>query len=326
MEEERGNWFRFLAKKENYNFPGMIAGMIVMGLLTTTLVWLHDIYGLFEIQIPGVLHTVLGLVVGLLLVFRTNTAYDRWWEGRKQLGGLVNTCRNFTMQLLTLPAAEHYVEQNNLCQLVKAFPWTLKNHLRDQDYTSAPKYLPPHLLEGFYNSDHKPNFLLYRLNYHLGIMLRMHLIRPEMHRLLQPNLEHLTDQLGACERIRNTPIPLSYGLHLKRILFIYLFTAPIGFINQMDWWSIPTIMIIFYTMVGIELLGEEIEDPFGTDPNDLPFDEITAKIEANIDELLKLDDIADKEADEQKLTENQSARVGKQIEIKQISQSSAEVL
>ena len=91
--------------------------------------------------------------------------------------------------------------------------------------------------------------------------------------------------MGACERIRNTPIPFGYTIHLKRIMLIYLLTLPFGFIKTMGWYSIPFMMIVFYTMIGIELMGEEIEEPFGTDLNDLPFDDLAAKIQANVDEI-----------------------------------------
>ena len=90
---------------------------------------------------------------------------------------------------------------------------------------------------------------------------------------------------GACERIHSTPIPFGYALHLKRILLIYMLTLPFGFIESLNWWSVPVVMVVFYTMIGIELIAEEIEDPFGTDVNDLPFDELEGKIRANIEEI-----------------------------------------
>ena len=104
-------------------------------------------------------------------------------------------------------------------------------------------------------------------------------------RILENEIEKLSNIQGACERIRNTPIPFGYAIHLKRILLIYLITLPFGFVKSLHWWSIPLMMLVFFTMIGIELIGEEIEDPFGKDVNDLPFDELQDKIEGNIDEI-----------------------------------------
>ena len=103
--------------------------------------------------------------------------------------------------------------------------------------------------------------------------------------VLENEIEKLSNILGACERIRNTPIPFGYSIHLKRILLIYLITLPFGFIQDMSWWCIPLMMMVFFTMIGIELIGEEIEDPFGVDVNDLPVDELQVKIEGNLDEI-----------------------------------------
>jgi putative membrane protein len=255
-----------------------------MGLITALLVYTHLEYNWLTIKVPQTFQTVLGLVVGLLLVFRTNTAYDRWWEGRKQLGMLVNQSRDLALKISSYMGSDwkHY---RNCMQILAAFPWCLKEHLREQDYTGYQNLLPRKYHRGFISSDHKPNYLLMLLSQLLQKAYKKELISGEQLIILEKKTSLFVDILGACERIRNTPIPFSYNLHLKRILFIYMFIVPIGFIDDLNWWAIPVVMIIFYTMVGIEALGEEIEEPFGTDPNDLPFDMLATKIANNIREI-----------------------------------------
>ena len=103
---------------------------------------------------------------------------------------------------------------------------------------------------------------------------------------LDKQIEAFTDVVGACERIKNTPIPFSYSVHLKKFLFFYIAILPFALIHDMSYWSIPIMVLVFYAFAGLEVIGEEIEDPFGKDVNDLPTDQISANINANVKEIL----------------------------------------
>jgi putative membrane protein len=282
----KDNWFLFLFKSKPYQFPGMLSSMISMGLITSLAVFLHNRFNIFEIPIPTSFHTVLGLVVGLLLVFRTNTAYERWWEGRRQLGTMVNSLRNLAIEIEAYLNNRHYSEKNTLKKLITAYSWCLKNHLREQDFSLVNEKLPENVVDRFLKAPHKPNFLVLEITKHFQKLLDNKLITNEQLILIQNNVKEIVNVQGACERIRNTPMPMGYALHLKRILLIYIVTLPIGFIDELQWWAVPTVMLIFYTMIGIERMGEEIEDPFGTDPNDLPFDAIDERITGNMKTLI----------------------------------------
>lgn len=280
MEYDNKNWFSFLIKRTGYHYEGVFLSLIVYGIIAAGLTAVHLKFDLKIFHVPPTFHTVLGLVIGLLLVFRTNTAYERWWEGRRQLGALVNTSRN-----LAIKYKSYGITDSEIYQLLSTFPWAMKVHLRDKDFSEASKFLPAHLLEKFNKAAHKPNLLLLELSMKTAQLYKAGTISGEQLILLETKIGDLTDVLGACERIHNTPIPIGYALHLKRILLIYLITLPFGFIESLNWWCIPVVMVVFYTMIGIELIAEEIEDPFGTDANDLPFDELAEKIKANIEEI-----------------------------------------
>ncbi len=230
------------------------------------------------------IHTLVGFVMGLLLVFRTNTAYERWWEGRKQWGALVNNTRYATIKLNNLlPDSD---EKDNFIKLIKSFPHALKNHLRDEnDYENIN--LSGKLLEKLREYQHIPNGLINMMYIQLGKWKKSGTISDIDLLLLDKEVKNFIDILGACERIKNTPIPYSYTLFIKKFISIYILTLPIGFISDFGYYTIGVTTFIFYVFISIELIAEEIEDPFGTDDNDLPTDELSDKINVNIEELTR---------------------------------------
>ena len=104
--------------------------------------------------------------------------------------------------------------------------------------------------------------------------------------MLDKEIKSFSDILGGCERIKNTPIPYSYSMYIKKFIFVYTVTLPFAFVNEYDYWTIPLVLLIFYILVSVEIIAEEIEDPFGRDVNDLPIDELGEKIKKNVREIL----------------------------------------
>jgi putative membrane protein len=103
---------------------------------------------------------------------------------------------------------------------------------------------------------------------------------------LNNELQNFTDVVGACERIKKTPIPFSYSVFIKKFIFFYVMTLPIGYIFALKWLVIPVVVLIFYALASLELIAEEIENPFGTDANDLPAEEICNTIKKSVQEIL----------------------------------------
>ena len=104
---------------------------------------------------------------------------------------------------------------------------------------------------------------------------------------MKHQVKELTDIVGKCERIKKTPIPYSYSIFLKKFIFIYTLTLPLGLATTFFFWSVPISMFVLYILASLELLAEEIENPFGEDTNDLPVDEICNTIKANVHEIFK---------------------------------------
>ena len=135
--------------------------------------------------------------------------------------------------------------------------------------------------------NHKTSFIAKLMYERLHQMKKRGVITQEEYLALDYNLRSFSEITGACERIKGTPIPYSYSMFLKKFIFIYVTTVPLAFIDSFGYYSSLVAIFIFYVLVSIEILAEEIEDPFGKDDNDLPTDEICFKIKANVKEILR---------------------------------------
>jgi ion channel-forming bestrophin family protein len=232
------------------------------------------------------MHSLLGIVLGLFLVFRTNSAYDRWWEGRKLWGSMVNNTRNLAHKLSVFLDEKDIENRQWFAIMIPNFVVSVKEHLRkgialsdleiaDQDFFQR--------LEGVKHIPNRISTLLYdRVNklYQKKVFNGDHLF------ILDKELKEFSDILGACERIKNTPIPYSYTMYIKQFIFIYIITLPFAFVTTSGYLTVPIVMLITFVLLSVELIAEEIEDPFGKDINDLPTDELAVKIKANVREIL----------------------------------------
>lgn len=233
-----------------------------------------------------VMHSLLGFVISLLLVFRTNTAYDRWWEGRKQWGALINNSRNLALKLNALLPKNDMQNRTFFKSLIPQYAVALKIHLRSEaTRLELDEAMHPELTEIDHNK-HLPNQLAALLFKKVNSLFETGKIKGEQLIVINSELQSFTETCGACERIKNTPIPISYSAFIKKFIFFYVMTLPWGYVFNLGYLVIPVVAFIFYVLASLELVAEEIEDPFGTDSNDLPMDKMCATIQKQIDELL----------------------------------------
>jgi len=228
-----------------------------------------------------IMHSMLGFVISLLLVFRTNTAYDRWWEGRKLWGSLVNNSRNLAIKLAVMLKEKE--DKDIFRKLIPAYASVMNLHLKNTDI-SHELFEDATLSKEHYK--HKPNQIAKSIFERLNNLYLNGKISGDQLIVLNGEFQSLTDIVGACERIKNTPIPYSYSAFIKKFIFIYVLTLPFGYVFQLGYYVIPVVVFIFYVLASLELIAEEIEDPFGNDPNDLPTEKIAENIRKNIDELI----------------------------------------
>jgi putative membrane protein len=251
---------------------------------------------LYHLKIPvsqPILGTVIpSIVLGLLLVFRTNTAYERFWEGRKCWGAIVNTIRNLARQIwVSIDEKEpedkdHKIEALNL---LVAFGIATKLHLRSEPINSDLEALMPdskYITLKIINNP--PLEIAFWVSDYLQQQYNRNCINSYQLTSMQELLNILVDNLGSCERILRTPMPLAYAIHLKQLLLLYCFLLPFQIVQSLDWWTGLISALVSFTLLGIEAIGLEIENPFGYDENDLPLDAICTTMKRNIDDLITL--------------------------------------
>ncbi len=262
------DWFRLIFRFHSSDtFRILLPTMLLLGLITGVLAHLerqHD----FGVKSALVFHQILGFVLSMLLVFRINTAYERWWEGRKLWGSLVNNCRSLAVKVKAILGAQHPEELRAISEIIKVFPAALRDHLRNVPVADPSK---------------KPLGLFTQLVARLQALRTAKILTDEQLLFLNGEAFSLIDITGACERIKNSPIPFSYSLFLKKIIFAYSVTMPITFSSEYGYWAVPAVMMIFYAFASLELISEEVEEPFGVGANDLPTDELSHKIAVDVE-------------------------------------------
>lgn len=247
-----------------------------------------DYFGLQAHEFPSstTVHSLLGIVLGLFLVFRTNTAYDRWWEGRRLWGGLVNSTRNFALKLNAYLSKENHEDRDWFAKMIPNFSSATKESLRKDVQLNEMEPVDENFIERLKQVKHKPNRIAGEMYSKVNALYRANVFTGDHLINLDKELKDFIDIMGACERIRNTPIPYSYSMFIKKFIFIYLITLPFGFVTTFGYFTVATVMLVSFILLSVELIGEEIEDPFGRDINDLPTDELAVKIRDNVREIL----------------------------------------
>jgi len=243
-----------------------------------------------KVSLPILGSVIPNIVLGLLLVFRTNTAYERFWEGRKAWGELVNTVRNLSRQILVAITEKDPSDRQAKIAAVKllpAFAIALKLHLRSESINAELEAnLAAEQFERLKTMNHPTLEIGFWISSYLQEQARQEkLDRYQLGDMIQL-LHQMIDVVGICERILKTPIPLAYSIHLKQLLMIYCLSLPFQMVDQLEWMTAPIVALISFTLLGIEEIGIQIEDPFGHDANDLPLDNICNTMIRNIEDLV----------------------------------------
>jgi putative membrane protein len=286
------DWFKYIFYFHKADTTRKLLPMIVaIGVYSSVLAYILLIHLRLsdnnDLKNISIMHSLLGFVLSLLLVFRTNTAYDRWWEGRKQWGSLVNSSRNLCLKISGLLPREYKAERDFYKHMVPNFAYSMKNHLRGT-YVSAEFEDSEWMTKSDLDvKEHVPNQIAASIFAKTIELQHRGLLLPEHVLLLNNELESFTNICGACERIKNTPIPLSYSSYIKKFIFVYCITLPLGYVFVLHFLIVPFVMFVFYVLASLEVIAEEIEDPFGVDSNDLPVERICGGIRTASHDLLK---------------------------------------
>lgn len=242
------------------------------------------------------LHAALSLIVGWLLVFRTNTAYARWWEARTLWGALINASRNLGLKVSRLGSVSNDDKQV-VRQLIIDFAISLKHHLRQEPAApglmqslrssaegqtvnhplSEPEPTSPHHVPLAISAE------IYRL---MGKWKATGAIDGDELRVIDAEALRLMDICGACERIQKTRIVRSYRVFARQVVLLFLLTLPWGIVQSFGWWTVPLTAMTAYFMLGLEIVAEHVEEPFGYDDDDLDLEGMCRTIDKSLNEII----------------------------------------
>lgn len=281
------NWFQLIFHSySRYVIRLLFPAIVVLCLYTFGLTYVIVDYFEWDFKSTTVVHSLLGIVLGLFLVFRMNSAYDRWWEGRKLWGSLVNNTRNLALKLDAFLPEDDVENRSYFAQMVPNFVVSLKEHLRDNRGLEKLDMVEKEFPRNIEKADHIPNMISSHIYRRVNKLYKENILTGDHFFVLDKELKSFSDICGACERIKNTPIPYSYSMYIKKFIFTYVMTLPFAFITSFYYWTVPIVAFVLFILLSIELIAEEIEDPFGTDVNDLPTDSLADKIKKNVREIL----------------------------------------
>jgi len=281
------HWLRMLFVWQGSVLPQLLPGLGLLFILSLLVVYFHGIIFSFKVPLNPTPLTLFGFVLALFLGFRNNASYERFWEGRKLWGALLNHSRSLTRQSLTLINSE----TSNTCnmefiQLLSCFAYALKHQLRGTDPEPDLKIrLGEKQFKIVAGAQYKPVILMKLLAEWVQQAKQENRIDSIQQARFDENLDGLAEVVGGCERIQSTPIPYSYRVLLHRTVYIYCFLLPFGLVDSLAWLTPFIVVFIAYTFVAFEAIADEIEDPFGTEANDLALNTMCHTIGSTLFEL-----------------------------------------
>ena len=234
--------------------------------------------------LPLTVHMLIGTALGLLLVFRTNSSYDRFWEGRRMWGNIINESRNLARSTSVLLAGVPDV-QSRLFGWTMAFANAVMHQLRGSPHNlgNGEARLSAADVQRVLALEHVPLAVARELTRCLEEARSRQAISDYQFVALDQNVQQLVDYVGSCERIQKTPMPFAYMVHLRRVILLYCYSLPLALVRDYDWWTIPASFFVAFVLLGIEEIGVEIENPFGNDDNDLPLEAFCETIRRNVE-------------------------------------------
>lgn len=287
-------WFRQVATLRGSALGRIWPRLAVVTTVAVLVTVMHDLYGWFPTSLTPLPFSLIAVALGIFLGFRNNTSYDRFWEGRKLWGALINTTRSTTRQVLTLVRTDDPEQQaqvdafrDAMVRRVIAYVHVFRQHLRDQDdLASVAEFLDADECAALVDEINRPVAILQNLGNQIELALSRGWVHPMHVPTLEASLVALTDIQGGCERIKSTPIPGSYTILMHRIVAVYTLTLPFGIVDTVGFYTPLVALLIGYAFFGLDAVGDEIEDPFGTDVNDLPLSALSRLIEVNLRQRL----------------------------------------
>jgi putative membrane protein len=285
VDYDAKNWLGLVLSMRGSVVPRLLPRLVVVAIVGGLATWAYDHHG---VRIPSIAHSLIGVALGLLLVFRTNASYDRYWEGRRLFGAITNRSRDLARQLGAFaPGDEHREARRDVARLISLLYATIVQSVRkERDLTPLVSKLQGDERARLEATSHRPTLVASWISARIDTLVRSGVLSETQRLLLDGNLTTIVDSLGGAERIVKTPVPFAYAQHIKIFVLLFVFTAPFAMSESMHGYTPLASAILGFALFGIDEIGVEIEDPFGTDANDLPLEAIGETIERNVSDVL----------------------------------------
>lgn len=283
---ERPNWLGMLLVWRGSVLPIILPQLVLTTAFSGLVAALHGALFSFKVSLTAVPFSLVGIAIAIFLGFRNSASYDRWWEARKQWGALIIHSRSLARQAMTLvddPSAATPIVHATI-----AFIHALRHQLRRTDSLAELRPLLPQdfIDDRLAAARFRPAMILLHIGGLVAERRRAGRIEPILVTAMERHLDALSDVLGACERIANTPLPFTYSVIIHRTIYLYCFLLPFGFVDSIGVFTPLIVAFLAYTFYSLEALSDQLEEPFGLAANDLALDGMATTIETTLREML----------------------------------------
>jgi putative membrane protein len=283
----KSNWWTLLFVWRGSMMKQMLPQLLIVAALSVLAVWTEGTIFKHKVPLNATPFTLVGVALALFLGFRNSSAYDRWWEGRKLWGALVNTMRTLTRQVLTMtgdvPKAAK--DKREFVDMLVAFTYAMRDQLRGDVFARSAELLPPALAEEVDRARYKPFIILRGMGEWVSARYKEGAFGEITMTAIDRNLVELSNILGGCERIAATPVPFGYSVMIHRVVYFYCALLPFGLVDAIEWMTPAVALVMAYSFIALDSLAGELEMPFGRDESDLALDAISLNIELSIREM-----------------------------------------
>lgn len=264
--------------------PRIFSRILVITLLSCLVVWMFHQQWFSPAHLSAVPFSLFGLALSVFMAFRNNVCYDRWWEARKQWGELIVQTRSLARESAVLLAASTANPvQERIVRRCIGFAYALAARLREENIAEAARpWAPQDEAETLATCRNVPDALLIGINRDLAACLRRGELSDILYQGLTARVAACAAVQAACERIKFTPTPYAYSLLLHRTAWLFCLLLPFGLVGSLEYFTPVAVTIVAYTFFGLDAVGDELEDPFGVDENDLPLSALARVIEIDL--------------------------------------------
>ncbi|NML30949.1 bestrophin family protein [Paraburkholderia antibiotica] len=282
------HWFRMLLAWRGSVLPQLLPRLFLIFCIAIVALAAHDHLLPVNLNLNTTApFSLIGIALAVFLGFRNNASYDRWWEARKLWGQLLNESRSLTRQVMMLPSRELPSEETaEFLALLSALPHALRHQLRKTDpRDDLAARLPAALFDRVIEARYKPATLMLCLGEWVRRQARAGALDSMSVLAFDRNLNGLSDVIGGCERIASTPLPFAYSVMIHRTVYFFCASLPFGLVDSIGIFTPVFAVFVAYTFMAHEAIASQLEEPFGTDDNDLALNTMSAMIEDALRDL-----------------------------------------